>query len=201
MTVEKVGRDSWDENKEQIVAIAAQLFGRYGFKKTTLDDIAQAVRKAKSSIYYYFENKESIFEAVVEREVDQLREALRKSIGSSSSPQQKLTIFIKTRMKVIKKLVNFWAIKTNDEFPGLEFVEKMRKKYDTEEIGYLSEILKDGMVLGLFRIQKPQLSAIAIAMAMKGLEAPLFLEGVEENEQEAHIEELIEILFNGLLVR
>ena len=201
MSMVKGGRDSWDESKELIVSTAAQLFARYGFKKTTLDDISQAVRKGKSSIYYYFENKESIFEAVVEQEVEQLREALRKSMNNTNSPKNKLGLYIITRMRVIKKLANFWSIKTNDEYPGLVFVERMRQKYDMEEIGYLADILEEGMVHGYFRIQKPRLSAIAIAMAMKGLEAPLFLEGVEENEQDVHIEELIEILFNGLLVR
>jgi Transcriptional regulator len=201
MSLEKAGHDTWDENKELIVTTAAQLFGRYGFKKTTLDDISAAVRKGKSSIYYYFENKEAIFEAVVEREVDQLKDALRKSMDNSTPPDQKLKVYIKTRMQVIKKLVNFWSLKTNDEFPGLEFVERMRKKYDMEEIGYLAEILEAGMVQGFFRIQKPKLSAIAIAMAMKGLETPLFIEGVENGEQELHIEELIEILFNGILMR
>ena len=43
------------------------------FRKTTMDEIAQAARKGKSSIYYYFTSKEDIFRAIVEKETKMLR--------------------------------------------------------------------------------------------------------------------------------
>ncbi len=46
-----------DANRENILKIAREIFSKYGFKKTTLDDIANAVRKGKSSLYYYFKSK------------------------------------------------------------------------------------------------------------------------------------------------
>ena len=54
-----------DLNRENILKIARDIFSKYGFKKTTLDDIANAVRKGKSSLYYYFESKEDLFQAVI----------------------------------------------------------------------------------------------------------------------------------------
>jgi len=47
-----------DQNRENILKIAREIFSKYGYKKTTLDDIANAVRKGKSSLYYYFKSKE-----------------------------------------------------------------------------------------------------------------------------------------------
>ncbi|HXL00524.1 MAG TPA: TetR/AcrR family transcriptional regulator [Dysgonamonadaceae bacterium] len=49
-----------DEMRNTIICKAGELFGRYGYKKTTMDDIADALQKGKSSIYYYFQNKEDI---------------------------------------------------------------------------------------------------------------------------------------------
>ena len=51
-------------SKQQIIEAAGVIFERYGFKKTTMDDIAYAAGKGKSSLYYYFKNKEQVFEAV-----------------------------------------------------------------------------------------------------------------------------------------
>ena len=59
-----------DQNRENILKIAREIFSKYGFKKTTLDDIANAVRKGKSSLYYYFKIKEDLFQAVIMKEVD-----------------------------------------------------------------------------------------------------------------------------------
>jgi AcrR family transcriptional regulator len=46
-----------DEMRNTIICKAGELFSRYGYKKTTMDDIADALQKGKSSIYYYFQNK------------------------------------------------------------------------------------------------------------------------------------------------
>ncbi|PIF05120.1 MAG: TetR family transcriptional regulator, partial [Draconibacterium sp.] len=59
-----------DTNRENILKIAREIFSKYGYKKTTLDDIASAVRKGKSSLYYYFKSKEDLFHAVIMKEVE-----------------------------------------------------------------------------------------------------------------------------------
>jgi len=53
--------------QHRIVHTASQVFSRFGFKKATMEDIANAVGMGKSSIYYYFKSKEEIFEAVVKK--------------------------------------------------------------------------------------------------------------------------------------
>jgi len=45
------------KTKEVIVNVASRLFGRYGFYKTSMDEIAKMARKAKGSLYYHFESK------------------------------------------------------------------------------------------------------------------------------------------------
>ena len=49
----------------EILATAKKLFAQHGLKKTTMEDIANALGKGKSTLYYYFPGKTEIFEAVV----------------------------------------------------------------------------------------------------------------------------------------
>ena len=56
-----------DEVKDTIVGVARNIFSRFGFKKTTMDEIAIAARKGKSSIYYYFTSKEEIIRLLLKR--------------------------------------------------------------------------------------------------------------------------------------
>ena len=44
---------------------ACTLFARKGFDGTSLTDIADAVGLSRAAIYYYFENKEALLEAIV----------------------------------------------------------------------------------------------------------------------------------------
>ena len=53
----------------EIVSSARGLFEKFGLKKTTMEDIAKEAGKGKSSLYYYFESKYEIFEAVVDQEM------------------------------------------------------------------------------------------------------------------------------------
>ena len=82
--------DPYDDMRNNIIGIASEVFARFGFKKTTVDDIAQALRKGKSSIYYYFKSKDEIFEAVVDREADVLRKKVKEIQKSSLNAMQKL---------------------------------------------------------------------------------------------------------------
>jgi TetR/AcrR family transcriptional regulator, biofilm operon repressor len=48
-------------NKEKIQQAAFKCVARFGFEKTTMDDIAREVGLNKASLYYYYKNKEEIF--------------------------------------------------------------------------------------------------------------------------------------------
>ena len=62
--------DKTDEKRHQILNAALNCFARYGFNKTTLDDIATAIGMNKASLYYYYENKEAIFGEVLQEEAN-----------------------------------------------------------------------------------------------------------------------------------
>lgn len=189
-----------DEVKDTIINVARHIFSRFGFRKTTMDEIALATRKGKSSIYYYFNSKEDIFQAVVEKEAELLKDELTEAVSKVSDPREKLKAYILARMNAFKKLANFYDVMKNDYLSHLEFVNNIRNKYDQEEIMMFENILKEGVSNGEFNIEYTNLAAVAIVTAMKGLEIPLFVEG-NEQDIEKRIDNLINILFYGLLKR
>ena len=189
-----------DEVKEAIVNVARHIFSRFGFKKTTMDEIAIASRKGKSSIYYYFASKEEIFQAVVEKEAEILKQELIKAAKETDSPAQKLKMHVLIRMRTMEKLANFYSAIKDDYLGHLDFIEKIRKKYDQEEIQMMENILADGVKNGIFEIEDTSLAAIAIVTAMKGMEIPLFW-GVEGKDLESRLDHLIHILFHGVMKR
>jgi AcrR family transcriptional regulator len=61
-----------DERRARIIEGAVSCFVRYGVTKTTIDDVASAVRLSRRTIYRYFENKNELFAAVVSHELEEL---------------------------------------------------------------------------------------------------------------------------------
>src|ERR1700730_14440490 len=57
-----------------IVLAALELFARYGYRKTSIDDIAEAAQVAKRTVYLHFENKAAVFLAILEYLGDQIRQ-------------------------------------------------------------------------------------------------------------------------------
>jgi len=186
------------EVRDQIVSTAGQIFSRFGFRKTTMDEIAQAMRKGKSSIYYYFTSKEEIFEAVVEKEANLLRADILKALESSNQPQDKLRNYVLTRMKGFQKLSNIHEALKSDYLIHLDFIHQIREKYDNEEIAMVEGILQSGVTQGVFRIENCHIAAIAIITAMKGLEIPL-LWSKEITDLEYQLDNVLNVLLYGIV--
>ena len=53
-------------------------------------DIADAIKKGKSSIYYYFKNKEEIFQSVVLQEAKVFRRTIIDAVNKEKDPTDKL---------------------------------------------------------------------------------------------------------------
>jgi AcrR family transcriptional regulator len=189
-----------EEARLKIIEIARNIFTHFGFKKTTMEEIAVASRKGKSSIYYYFNSKEDIFKAVVEKEAEELKSELLHKIQDIEDPIERLKVYITIRMRKLNKLTNFYTALKSEYLSHLEFIEQIRKSYDLDEIKIISGIIQDGIESGKFSVDDPHLSAIAIVTAMKGLEVPLFI-NKEHGNFEVRLNNLLNFLFYGIVKR
>ncbi len=55
--------------RQEIVDAAIIMFRRFGYEKTTMEDIAHKAHKAKRSLYNHFKNKEELFGAALKEEL------------------------------------------------------------------------------------------------------------------------------------
>ncbi len=77
-----------DTRTSAVLGAAQELFSRYGFRRTSVADIAQAAGVAKGSVYLSFKSKEEVFRAVAERMADQIladARAAAKKVGALSA--------------------------------------------------------------------------------------------------------------------
>lgn len=69
------------ETPERILEAASDAFGRDGFERTRLADVAAAVGIRRPSLLYHFPSKEALYGAVVRRAFARLDDALRASLA------------------------------------------------------------------------------------------------------------------------
>jgi len=187
-----------EEFRKKIVVTSGQIFSRYGFRKTTMGEIARALKMGKSSVYYYFKSKEEIFEAVVLYEANILRNELTMAIKAVESPVDKMRNYVFVRMKAFEKLSNYYNAIFDKNLDHFDFIETIREKYDREELAILRLIIYHGVRKKVFNVKNSEYTALAVQTTLKGLEVPLFWKKRELNLEE-RLNAILDVLFNGIL--
>jgi hypothetical protein len=101
-------------------------------------------------------------------------------------------------MKALKKVSIYYEAMASTVLSHYEVINKIREKYDQEEIKILGNILETGVKEKVFRIEDPELTAIAIVTALKGLEIPMFWTN-KRKDAESSLDHLLNVLFYGIM--
>lgn len=76
--------------RNAIVAAAIGVFQRYGYKKTSMDDLARAAGLSRQGLYLHFTTKDALFKEAVERVVAALRDGFRAALAAEVDIEERL---------------------------------------------------------------------------------------------------------------
>jgi AcrR family transcriptional regulator len=76
--------------RDKVLAAALDIFLRYGYKRATMNDIAEAAGISRPALYLVFEGKEEVFKSVYEQWVKETLIAIESEIGRLKAPEDKL---------------------------------------------------------------------------------------------------------------
>jgi len=141
------------DTRGAILAAARQRFLHYGFKKTTIDEIAADARVGKGTVYLYFGGKEEILLTIM-REVKANITAQMSAVAASLAPPD----------EKLRRIVLAWVLTVHDACHttahGLELVdditrpkmmEFMREEHEAQDHIIVS-VLREGVDKGDFAI-------------------------------------------------
>jgi AcrR family transcriptional regulator len=118
--------------RDAILDAAGTLLGRFGYHKTTMDDLAREAGVARRTLYLHFRSKDEIFLARIDRVVERLIEQLRQ-LADGGGPSAALL----HRMLVLRVMYRFDVVK--DYWSSLdEIFQSLRKPYLERRQGYFA---------------------------------------------------------------
>lgn len=175
--------------------VARQLFAKQGLENTTMNDIAMASGKGRRTLYTYFRNKEDIYYAVIEAELDRLSEKISDVANKQMNLEDKLIEYIYAHLDLIKEAVLRNGNLRAEFFRNIWIVEKVRKHFDQMEKDFFIKTLKEGIASGEFDIANVALVADVMHYCVKGLEVPYIYgrlgEGLNQTESRTLVKTLI----------
>lgn len=160
------------KTRAKLVDVARQLFAKKGVEDTTMNDIAQASKKGRRTLYTYFKSKEQIYMAVVESELEMLSTQMEKAASKPVSPDKKILELIMTHLDAIKMVVYRNGTLRADFFRDIWRVEAMRKEFDRKETALFRRVLHEGKEQNLFDIDNVEITADILYYCIKGIEVP-----------------------------
>jgi hypothetical protein len=185
------------EVKNLIIGSATKYFSKFGFNKTTMDEIAKHIHKAKGVLYYYFTSKEELFNEVLKQELNLVKSELNKIINKDDDSLVTLKSYFLTRLKLLHNAVNYHETLKADFFETYHFVKDVRDDFSEFERTNLTIILKKGKKEGYFDIKNIESTINIIMIVMNSIEIPFYLQN-KYPEYESTIEEIGSLLLNSL---
>ena len=185
------------EIRNLIIESATKYFSKYGFHKTTMDEIARNIHKAKGALYYYFKSKEELFNEVLKKELGNVKKELTEITGSDKDPITQLKKYFITRFKLLSTAVNYHETLKADFFEKYDFVKDVREDFAEFEYKQLRYILEKGKKEGYLEIKDVESNVNMATMLFNNIEIPLFLQN-KYTEYEKVIEELVSMILNSL---
>ncbi len=188
-----------EDTKDKILSVANKLFSRFGFHKTSMDEIAKIARKAKGSLYYHFASKEELFTEVVSNELINLKKQLSFIIDNTDySASGKIRTYLIKRMEVLNDASNYHETIKADFFEHFDFIDDLRNELDEWEKEQLKNIIQQGIETKEFAaVEDIDVLLDVFIMVLKGLEIPFFIQGKYE-KYSPYFEGLMGILTKGL---
>ena len=137
--------------RDDILAVAKDLFHRQGYANTSLDDIAQAVGIRREGIYYYFDNRVEILITIIRPLGEHLRDSLAGIVARDVDPVAKLRLAVENHLLRFEHRFAESKITLRDDYfaENREVLAVMGPIWDEYEVLWTG-LIREGQQAGLF---------------------------------------------------
>lgn len=165
--------------RDAILLATDRLLARHGYKKMTIDDLANEVGIGKGSVYLHFSSKEEIALSHIDGIIEKLKSTLRAIAAKPLAVDIRLREMLLERVLYRFDSVQHYRQSLNELLAVLrpKLLER-RKRYFREEARIFSEIIAEGQRSKLFAKSDPDDTAITFLSATNAL-LPYSLSAIE----------------------
>jgi TetR/AcrR family transcriptional regulator len=149
-----------EESRAAILKAAVNEFSQHGIAGARTDAIAQAARVNKALLYYYFKDKEAIYEAVLDQVFSGLRDTVVPVLEVKGQPRERLLNYVGAYFDYIAANPHFPRVVQGEWIRTgtgrMAQMKRIAKNYFGPIYAKLGEVMRDGIAAGEFRPVDPQ---------------------------------------------
>jgi AcrR family transcriptional regulator len=193
---------SKEEKRKTLLQAASDVLLELGPHKTTLDDIARRAGMAKTSLYYYFKDKNEIIREIIRNDHDQLLDIMIKAVAATKTAEEKVFALSEARYRFIAGR----ALRANkeiiNEFRSLAGVfETERENYLQSHKELIEKILREGIEKGEIKpLDDIELVSLIMVASMFGCDQTFAFYDQRERILDG-MKSMVRIFFAGLRMK
>lgn len=190
-----------DDVRNRILDNVKERLDRFGFKKTTMDEISKDCKISKKTIYEHFNDKEDMVTCLFVRECHKAMDIIFSHMGEIEDPLEKLIQLIRTSVWYFREDIFITRLLKNDEALYSAFLSrKYHALIDQEIISIIAAIIREGKEQGKFRDVDERVVAYAgfkLFQAFSYMRTGEFDE--EKDSQDYYTDVLIDFVINAIV--
>lgn len=189
---------SEQETRDLITREAETLFLRFGYRKTTIADIARACDFSTANVHRVFGTKADINEAIAARLLSGIAENARLASRRRRSAVKSFELFVRSvhdetdRMFTDRPEMHEMAVAAIDE--GWRAIRRYRQELNA----ILTEIIERGIKQEEFNVHDVQATVRGVSMALKRVFHPLLIAEMARFPDEGEIDDLLKLILRSL---
>lgn len=154
------------EKIERVVSAAQQVFIKYGYRRTTMGDLAEAGEISRPALYLLYANKEALFRAVITRYCKNAEKLAYERIESSEDVEQQLKGVMQTW--VVEPFIEINRSPEAGEIyeAGYAFADDLREQFGKIYINQVESVLNNSSLVHPKTVQKLGFSIRRVAEMM-----------------------------------
>jgi AcrR family transcriptional regulator len=191
------------DTRERILVVAERLFRELGYQKTTVGDIAKALRMSPANVYRFFDSKKAIHEGVARVLMGEVEDVARAILIKPGPATPRLRELLTTIHRMnSERYVGDSKLHEMVEVAMEESWEVCMAHMQTivEAIG---GVIAQGVASGEFEAMDVPLAAMCTCQAMVGYFHPQMIAQAmnKPGKPHAEIDQMIDFLLAGLAAR
>ena len=148
--------------RETLLAVAAELFARKGYRATTLDDIAGELGLKKASLYHYIKSKDDLLCEIYQQIFDRIEAAVAPNSRLDMPVDERLRRMIHAHIQVVAAERDSLSVAFQEEAELPEDLQRAIRHRKRAHEGMFEKVIAEGQREGVFRPGSVRLMVLAL---------------------------------------
>ncbi len=187
-----------EERKKQIIEAAMDVFGKKGYHRAKMGDIAKVAEIGKSTVYEYFDSKKDLFEEMLRFIAMDYQNDVKNALHTGKGCREKLLAFARNHGSFIKSHMELAENTMSESNSVSEEIKKEMMAWKMEVFKMIEDILKSGVEAGELRKDLDTRTSTAIILGAINENYAIQVIVDKKKPEEIDSKPMIDVLFKGI---